>query len=68
MGEIGPWFLEEWIAETALILGKNSSHNVQATLEAAKTNLIVLATLDLVTEMAGQSQATLDAKRCDLRG
>ena len=53
--------------ETALILAKNSSHNVPAIIEAAKTSLTDLARLYLITEVAGQSQATLDAKRRDLR-
>lgn len=52
--------------ETALILAKNSSHNVRATIEAAKTSLTNLARLYLVTEVAGQFRAILDAKRRDL--
>ena len=52
--------------ETALMVPKNLSHNVLAAIETAKTRLTDLATLYLVTEVAGQSQATLDAKRRDL--
>jgi integrase/recombinase XerD len=54
------------MAETALVVQSNLSHNVQATIETAKTRLTDLANLYLVTEVAGQSQATLDAKRRDL--
>ncbi len=49
-----------------LMVPKNPSHNVLATIETAKTCLTDLAKLYLVTEVAGQSQATLDAKRRDL--
>jgi site-specific recombinase XerD len=49
-----------------LMVPKNPSHNVLATIETAKTCLMDLAKLYLVTEVAGQSQATLDAKRRDL--
>ncbi len=52
--------------ETALVVRSNLSHNVPALLEAAKTPLTDLATLYLMTEVAGQSQATLGAKRRDL--
>jgi hypothetical protein len=55
------------MAETALVVPPNLSHNVPAATEAAKNRLTDLATLYLVTEVAGQSQATLDAKRRDLR-
>jgi hypothetical protein len=51
------------MAETALVVPSNLSHNVPAAIEAAKTRLAHLATLYLATEVAGQSQATLDAKR-----
>ncbi|MDQ3831749.1 MAG: tyrosine-type recombinase/integrase [Candidatus Tectomicrobia bacterium] len=54
------------MSETALAVRSNLSHNVPAAIEAAKTRLTGLATLYLVTEVAGQSQATLDAKRRDL--
>lgn len=36
--------------ETALILAKNSSHNVPATIEAAKTSLTDLARLYLAQQ------------------
>jgi site-specific recombinase XerD len=52
--------------ETALVVQSNLSHNVPATIAAAKTCLTDLANLYLVTEVAGQSQATLDAKHRDL--
>lgn len=52
--------------ETALAVPSNLSHNVPALIEAAKNRLTDLATLYLATEVAGQSQATLDAKRRDL--
>jgi len=55
------------MAETALVVQPNLSHNVPATIEAAKTHLTDMATLYLVTEVAGQSQTTLDAKRRDLQ-
>jgi len=55
------------MSETALIMPDNLSHNVLARLEEAKTRLSDLATVYLVTEVAGQSQATLDAKRRDLQ-
>jgi len=54
------------MAETALVVQSNLSHNVPAAIEAAKNRLTDLATLYLTTEVAGQSQATLDAKRRDL--
>jgi integrase/recombinase XerD len=52
---------------TALVLPKNSSRNVVAHIEQAKNSLAELATVYLVTEAAGQSQETLDAKRRDLQ-
>jgi hypothetical protein len=55
------------MAETALVVQSNLSHNVPAAIEAAKNRLTNLAALYLVTEVAGQSQAILDAKRRDLR-
>jgi integrase len=58
--------VEELMAETALVVQSNLSHNGLATIETAKTSLTDLAKLYLVTEVAGQSQATLDAKRRDL--
>jgi integrase/recombinase XerD len=67
MGEIHTLLREESMPNTALMLPHNLSHNVPATIEAAKTSLTDLATLYLVTEVAGQSQATLDAKRRDLK-
>jgi hypothetical protein len=48
--------------ETALVVQSNLSHNVSVRIEEAKTRLTDLATLYLVTEVRGQSQATLDAK------
>ena len=54
-------------AETSLVLRKNPAHNVSAHIEGAKNSLGELATVYLVTEAAGQSQATLDAKRRDLQ-
>ncbi len=53
--------------ETALILPDNLSHNVSAHIETAKKSLGDLATVYLVTEVAGRSRATLDAKRRDLQ-
>jgi integrase/recombinase XerD len=55
------------MSDTALILPNNLSHNVLSRLEEAKTCLSDLANVYLVTEVAGQSQATLDAKRRDLQ-
>jgi integrase/recombinase XerD len=55
------------MAETALVVQSNLSHNVPAAIEAAKTRLTDLATLYLATEVSGQSQATLDAKHRDLQ-
>jgi hypothetical protein len=49
------------MSNTALILANNLSHNVLAHVEAAKTSLSHLATVYLVTEVAGQSQATVEA-------
>jgi hypothetical protein len=54
------------MSETALMVPSNLSHNVPALIEAAKTSLTGLAKLYLATEVAGQSKATLDAKRRDL--
>src|SRR6266571_823189 len=45
--------------EISLVLPRNLSHNVMARLE--------LATVYLMTEAAGHSQATLEAKRRDLQ-
>ena len=53
--------------DTSLVLRKNPAHNVSAHIEGAKNSLADLATVYLVTEAAGQSQATLDAKRRDLQ-
>src|SRR5215510_9104848 len=54
-------------AETPLVLQKNLSHNVVSHIAQAKNSLAELATVYLVTEAAGHSQATLDAKRRDLQ-
>src|SRR2546427_12861973 len=51
----------------SLVLPRNLAHNVIARLERAKHSLAELATVYLVTEAAGHSQATLDAKRRDLQ-
>jgi hypothetical protein len=59
-------FGEKLMPETALVVPSNLHHNVPAIIEAAKTSLTDLATLYLATDAAGQSQATLDAKRRDL--
>src|SRR5262244_42826 len=53
--------------DTLLVVRKNPSHNVLTHIEEAKNSLAELATLYLVTEAAGHSQATLDAKRRDLQ-
>jgi hypothetical protein len=45
------------------VVPKNLSHKGPAVLEAANMSLTDLARLYLVTEVAGQSQATMDAKR-----
>ena len=55
------------MADTALIVANNLSHNVVAHIEAAKNSLSHLATVYLVTEVAGQSAATVDAKYRDLQ-
>ena len=55
------------MADTALIVSNNLSHNVVAHIEAAKNSLSHLATVYLVTEVAGQSAATVDAKHRDLQ-
>jgi integrase/recombinase XerD len=55
------------MSSTALISKNNLSHNVAAHLEEAKNHLSALATVYLVTEVAGQSPATLDAKQRDLQ-
>ena len=55
------------MSDTALMVPDNLSHNVMARLEEAKTRLSDLANVYLVTEVAGQSQVTLDAKRRDLQ-
>ena len=55
------------MADTALIVANNLSHNVLARVEEAKTSLSHLANVYLVTEVAGQAQATVDAKRRDLQ-
>jgi integrase/recombinase XerD len=55
------------MAETALVVRSNLSHNVPAVINAAQTRLTDLATLYLATEVAGQSQATLEAKHRDLQ-
>ena len=49
------------------VLPKNPSHKVVGPLEQAPPSLAALATLYLMTEAAGRSQATLDAKRRDLQ-
>jgi site-specific recombinase XerD len=55
------------MADTVLIVANNLSHNVVAHIEAAKNSLSHLATVYLVTEVAGQSAATVDAKHRDLQ-
>jgi len=53
--------------DTSIILKKNPSHNVLAHMAQAKNSLTQLATFYLVTEAAGHSHSTLDAKRRDLQ-
>src|SRR5215471_4215874 len=53
--------------DTVLVLPRNPAHNVLARIERAKHSLAELATVYLVTEAAGHSQATLEAKRRDLQ-
>src|SRR2546427_7463665 len=55
------------MANTALILAKNLSHNVSVRIEEAKTSLCHLANVSLVTEVAGQFAATVEAKQRDLQ-
>ena len=55
------------MVDTSLIVANNLSHNVSTRIEAAKTSLSHLATMYLVTDVSGQSQATVDAKRRDLQ-
>src|SRR5712692_7430930 len=54
-------------SETSLVLPRNPAHNVMARLEQATHSLAELATVYLVTEAAGHSQATVEAKRRDLQ-
>src|SRR4029434_4993407 len=54
------------MADTALIVANNLSHNVSVRLQEAKTSLSHLANVYLVTEGAGQAQATVGAKQRDL--
>jgi hypothetical protein len=51
------------MSETALAVRSNLSYNVVAMIETAKSYLTHLANLYLGAKVAGQSQATLDAKR-----
>jgi integrase/recombinase XerD len=55
------------MADTALIVANNLSHNVAVQIEAAKTRLSDLANMYLETEVKGQSEATFDAKQRDLQ-
>jgi hypothetical protein len=55
------------MADAALILSNNLSHNVSVRLAEAKTSLGHLANVYLVTEVAGLSQATVEAKQRDLQ-
>ena len=53
--------------DTVLVLPRNPAHNVGTHIERAKNSLVELATVYLVTEAAGGSQATLEARRRDLQ-
>ena len=55
------------MADTAPLVANNLPHNVVAHIEAAKTSLSHLANVYLVTEVAGQSAATVEAKQRDLQ-
>src|SRR5882724_13477982 len=55
------------MANTALIVANNLSHNVSVRVEEAKTRLSHLANMYLETEVKGQSEATFDAKQRDLQ-
>jgi integrase/recombinase XerD len=48
-------------------VAKNLSHNVSVRVEEAKTSLCHLANVYLVTEVEGQSEATVEAKKRDLQ-
>ena len=48
------------MADTALIVANNLSHNVSVRIDEAKTSLCHLANVYLVTEVKGQSEATAD--------
>jgi integrase/recombinase XerD len=55
------------MADTALTVANNLSHNVVVRIEEAKISLSHLANVYLVTEVAGQSTATVEAKQRDLQ-
>ena len=55
------------MADAALILAKNPSHNVSTHIEVTQTSLSHLTIVYLVTEVAGQSKATFDAKQHDFQ-
>ena len=55
------------MADTALIVANNLSHNVSVRVEEAKISLIRLANVYLDTEVKGQSEATAEAKQRDLQ-
>lgn len=54
------------MAKGALITGNNSGHNVLALKEQGETDLVALATLYYTTQVAGQADATEEAKRRDI--
>src|SRR6266849_5729335 len=55
------------MAETALIVTKNLSHNVSVRVAEATMSLAQLANVYLDTEVKGQSEATFEAKQRDLQ-
>jgi hypothetical protein len=54
------------MTQRGLVPQNNQQHNVQTLLAQGKSSLCALARAYFVTEVAGQSPATIDAKRRDL--
>ena len=54
------------MAKGALIARKNSGHNVLALKKQGEKDLVALATLYYATQVAGQADATEEAKRRDI--
>ena len=55
------------MANQALVLQNNPGHNVLDLIQSQKNDLVALAEIYMISQVAGQAEATIDAKKRDLQ-